>query len=138
MTSSLGRIMTGLREASREFIRECCNATADDQVIFTGSGSTAAINRLVGVLGISIPHGIEQKYNIRKMMEADDIPIICVGPYEHHSNQLPWSESLADIVEIRLTKRGVIDYGHLEEVVNDPKYANRKLKIGSFSAASNV
>jgi selenocysteine lyase/cysteine desulfurase len=61
-----------------------------------------------------------------------------VGPYEHHSNLLPWTESVAEVVEIGLTPKGQIDYDELERVASDPKYDSRPIKVGSFSIASNV
>ena len=59
-----------------------------------------------------------------------------IGPYEHHSNELPWRESLADVVVIPEDHDGRIDLARLEaELI---AHADRPLKIGSFSAASNV
>jgi selenocysteine lyase/cysteine desulfurase len=61
---------------------------------------------------------------------------VFVGPYEHHSNELPWRESIADVVVIDADADGHIDLAQLEaELV---RYAGRPLRIGSFSAASNV
>jgi selenocysteine lyase/cysteine desulfurase len=62
--------------------------------------------------------------------------VVFVGPYEHHSNELPWRESIADVVEILLADDGRIDMDDL--VVQLRAYADRPVKIGSFSAASNV
>jgi len=62
--------------------------------------------------------------------------VVFVGPYEHHSNELPWRESYADLVTIDEDDDGHVDLGHLaRELV---AYAHRPLRIGSFSAASNV
>jgi len=62
--------------------------------------------------------------------------VVFIGPYEHHSNELPWRESVAQVVTIPEDPDGRIDLdvlrGRLEE------YADRPLLIGSFSAASNV
>ena len=59
-----------------------------------------------------------------------------IGPYEHHSNELPWRESIADLVTIHEDGDGHVDLAHLERELE--RYADRPLKIGSFSAASNV
>ena len=62
--------------------------------------------------------------------------MVFIGPFEHHSNELPWRESIADVVMIPESPDGHIDAERLEaELV---RYADRPLKIGSFSAASNV
>ena len=63
-------------------------------------------------------------------------PVVFIGPYEHHSNELPWRESVADVVTIREDADGRVDLEHLEHELR--RHADRPLKIGSFSAASNV
>ncbi|NNC77719.1 MAG: aminotransferase class V-fold PLP-dependent enzyme, partial [Woeseiaceae bacterium] len=62
---------------------------------------------------------------------------VFVGPYEHHSNEISWRQSLATTVEVRIDKAGQVDLAHLEELLQDSRYEGR-LRIGSFSAASNV
>ena len=62
--------------------------------------------------------------------------MVFVGPYEHHSNELPWRESIADVVVIGEDADGHIDLADLERQLG--RYAQRPLQIGSFSAASNV
>ena len=59
-----------------------------------------------------------------------------IGPYEHHSNELPWRESIADVIEIPEDDDGRIDLSALERALQE--HADRPVKIGSFSAASNV
>jgi selenocysteine lyase/cysteine desulfurase len=61
---------------------------------------------------------------------------VFIGPYEHHSNELPWRESIADVVIIDEDADGHVSLDHLErELV---VHADRSTLIGSFSAASNV
>ena len=62
--------------------------------------------------------------------------MVFIGPYEHHSNELPWRESIADVVTIHEDADGHIDVDQLRAELE--RYADRELKIGSFSAASNV
>ena len=62
--------------------------------------------------------------------------MVFIGPYEHHSNELVWRESVADVVTIGESADGRIDVGHLERELR--RHADRALRIGSFSAASNV
>ena len=33
--------------------------------------------------------------------------MVFIGPYEHHSNELPWRESIADVVVIAEDQDGV-------------------------------
>jgi selenocysteine lyase/cysteine desulfurase len=61
---------------------------------------------------------------------------VFIGPFEHHSNELPWRESIADVCVIHEDADGHVDLEHLAEEL--ARFAARPLKIGSFSAASNV
>jgi len=134
--SSTGRVMTRLREQSRDVIRRAVNAGSDDVVVFVGSGATAAVNKLVGLLGITIPEPLEREHHLSAHIPEDRRPVVFVGPYEHHSNQLPWSCSIATIAEIALDERGCVSLADLQKKL--AAYRHRPLKIGAFSAASNV
>ena len=134
--SSTGRIMTELREEARSVIRRSVHADRDDVVLFVGAGATAAINKLVGLLGLKISEPLDREYGLSKHIPADRKPVVFVGPYEHHSNQLPWLESVADVVEVKLDAAGNIDLADLEQKLQ--QYGGRPLKLGTFSAASNV
>src|SRR4029453_914114 len=50
--SATGRRTTALREEARRVIHRAVGGSADDVVLFTGSGVTGAIDRLVRVLGL--------------------------------------------------------------------------------------
>ena len=129
--STTGRQMTALRDEARQIIHRAVNGRSDDVVLFTGTGSTAAIDKLVQVLGLRLPERLRLR-NVRN----GDRPVVFVGPYEHHSNELPWRESIADVVTIREDDDGRVDLDHLVHELR--RHASRPLKIGSFSAASNV
>jgi selenocysteine lyase/cysteine desulfurase len=117
-------------------IRRCVGAGDDHAVLFTGSGSTGAIDLMIRVLGLRIPCNLEERYRLSSRIPASERPVVFIGPFEHHSNELPWRESIADVVTIGEDPDGHIDLDHLErELVH---HADRSLKIGSFSAASNV
>lgn len=134
--SSTGRVMTQLREKSRCFIRRSVGAGEGDEVLFTGSGATAAINKLVGLLGLRIPDALERRFALSRHIPAAERPVVFIGPYEHHSNELPWVESIAEVVEVDLDDAGRIDLDDLERKL--AAHSDRPLKIGSFSAGSNV
>ncbi|MEN8114027.1 MAG: aminotransferase class V-fold PLP-dependent enzyme [Actinomycetota bacterium] len=135
-SSGTGLQTTRFREEAREMIRTCVNANDDHAVVFAGSGATAAIDRLVAVLGIRIPSTLEDRYALSDQIPQDERPVVFIGPFEHHSNELPWRESIADIVRIDEDADGHIDLAQLERELE--RHADRPLKIGSFSAASNV
>ena len=136
-TSGTGLQTTRFREEAREVIRRAVGASHDEHaVIFAGSGSTGAVDRLVGLLGIRIPRGLSETYGLEDRVPDDERPVVFVGPYEHHSNELPWRESIADVIEIKEDADGHIDLVELESRLVE--HARRPLLIGSFSAASNV
>jgi selenocysteine lyase/cysteine desulfurase len=135
-SSGTGLQTTRLREDARRIIKECVNGDASTAVIFAGSGSTGAIDRLIGVLNLRIPADLDARYGLSALIPADERPVVFIGPFEHHSNELPWRESIADVVVIPETPDGHIDATRLAEELR--RFADRPLKIGSFSAASNV
>jgi len=116
--SYCGGFMTRLRQEARGVIAAHCGAGAGHAVIFTGSGATAGINRLVALYGVG-PGSL-----------------VIVGPYEHHSNILPWRESGAEVIEIPEAATGGPDFAVFAEVLAE--IAPGRNTICSFSAASNV
>jgi len=135
-TSATGLQTSRFREEARLLIREATGAGEDDAVIFCGSGATAAIAKLIDVLNLRLPADLDARHELSSGIPADERPVVFIGPYEHHSNELPWRESIADLVVIDEDADGCIDRGHLERAL--ARWERRPLKIGSFSAASNV
>jgi selenocysteine lyase/cysteine desulfurase len=135
-SSGTGLQTTRFREEAREIIRTALGASQEHAVIFCGSGSTGAINRMVDVLNLRIPADLDDRYHLMPLIPAAERPVVFIGPYEHHSNELPWRESIADVVVIHEDHDGHIDEDHLKEEL--VRHRDRPVKIGSFSAASNV
>jgi selenocysteine lyase/cysteine desulfurase len=135
-SSGTGLQTTRFREQAREIIRASLGANQEHAVIFCGSGSTAAINRMVDILNLRLPADLDDRYHFASLIPAAERPVVFIGPFEHHSNELPWRESIADLVVIHEDHDGHIDQRHLKEEL--VRYRDRPLKIGSFSAASNV
>ncbi|WP_432831661.1 aminotransferase class V-fold PLP-dependent enzyme [Dactylosporangium sp. CA-092794] len=135
-SSGTGLQTTRLREDARQIVNEAVGGDAETVVIFTGSGSTAAIDKMVHILGLRVPAGLEDRYELSAHIPPADRPVVFIGPFEHHSNELPWRESIADVVVIPEDHNGHIDLDRLREEL--ARHADRPLKIGSFSAASNV
>ncbi|MFI6711508.1 aminotransferase class V-fold PLP-dependent enzyme [Nonomuraea sp. NPDC050478] len=124
-SSGTGLQTTRLREEARRIIHDAVGAGPDDVVLFCGSGATGAANKLVAILELR-----------DRATRAGGRPVVFVGPYEHHSNELPWRESGAETVAIGQDRDGRIDLGELRAQL--VRHADRPLLIGSFSAASNV
>ena len=135
-SSGTGLQTTRLREDARRIIREAVGGDDATAVIFAGSGCTGAIDRLVGILGLRVPSNFEDRWGASALVPADQRPVIFIGPYEHHSNEVMWRECVADVVVIPQDLDGHVDLQALREQLL--AHADRPLRIGSFSAASNV
>ena len=135
-SSATGLQTMHLREEARELIRAALGAGDEHAVVFAGSGATGAIDRLIRVLGLSVPAELDDRYALTERIPADERPVVLVGPYEHHSNELPWRESIAEVVAISEDGDGRIDLAALKDALQAT--AGRSLRIGAFSAASNV
>ncbi|MEE8396461.1 MAG: aminotransferase class V-fold PLP-dependent enzyme [bacterium] len=134
--SGTGLQTTRFREDARKIIHRACGCGDDDVVIFTGSGATAAIHKMIHILNLSLPRDLDTRHRLSDSIPPQDRPVVFIGPYEHHSNEISWRETIADVVVIHEDADGQIDQGQLEEELQ--RYAGRSLKLGSFSAASNV
>jgi selenocysteine lyase/cysteine desulfurase len=135
-SSGTGLQTTRLREDSRRIIRDAVGGDDGTVVLFAGSGTTGAVSKLIGVLGLRIPSALEDRYRLSEHIPATERPVVFIGPYEHHSNEVPWRETIADVVTIPQDPDGHIDLDALRRALVE--YADRPLRIGSFSAASNV
>ena len=135
-SSGTGLQTTRFREDARAIIADAVGAGDGSVVLFCGSGSTGAIDKLVSVMGLRIPSTLDDLHGLSATIPADQRPVVFIGPFEHHSNELPWRESIADVVTIPEDADGHVDIAALETAL--ASYTSRPLLIGSFSAASNV
>ncbi len=139
------RLMT-----AEESIKRLLNADTSYKLIAVGSGTTGAVHRLQQILGVYIPPACRdmlarsasaflgaEGYARLEAHLRDVRPVVLVGPYEHHSNEVSWRECLAEVVEVELAGNGLLDLEDLEEKASRADYKGRRL-IGAFSAASNV
>ncbi|MEP6759388.1 MAG: aminotransferase class V-fold PLP-dependent enzyme [Actinomycetota bacterium] len=136
-SSGTGMQTTRFREDARRSILQTCGGdAATHAVVFAGSGSTGAIDKLVTCLNLRVPADLDSRYQLRDRIPAGERPVVFIGPYEHHSNELAWRESIALVIEIPEDHDGRIDLAALEAALIE--HGDRPVKIGSFSAASNV
>ena len=124
-SSGTGRHTTRLREQARQLIHQAVGGTDQDLIMFCGSGATGAVAKLAGLLELGRP-----------AVTPGPRPVVLVGPFEHHSNLLPWRESAAEVVEVGEDANGQLDLAELEARL--AHLAGRPLVVGSFSATSNV
>ena len=120
-------------DIARENLKKYLGLTNDFVVFPCGSGATGAIKKFQELLGLYIPPATKARFNIN----VDDLekPLILVGPFEHHSNEISYREALCDILRIPLDETGNVDLEFLANALEENK--DRQL-IGAFSTASNV
>lgn len=119
-SSFCGRYTSRLRESARKTIRDALGADHNHEVLFAGSGATGAVDKLIRLL--------DQVY------EPESLEVF-IGPYEHHSNDLPWRASKWRTRRIALDRSGVIDLKQLATALADSTASHR---IVAVSAVSNV
>ena len=133
-SSATGLQTTRLREDARRLILRAVGGTDDDVVLFCGSGATGAIDKLVQILGLRIPAGLEDDFHLSRHDSGGASGRSCSSvPYEHHSNELPWRESIADVVTILEDADGRVDLAHLESELHPlrgPAAEDRQLLRG--------
>ncbi|MBT4638445.1 MAG: aminotransferase class V-fold PLP-dependent enzyme [Deltaproteobacteria bacterium] len=143
-----GKYMTRLLHQAEAKIKRLVNAGEHGKIIAAGSGATGALLKLQQILGIYIPPVTRERFyqTLEKSPLAgegllEDIesnkPVIFVSPYEHHTNELMWRESFAEVVVIKLDSRGMLDLDDLEARLASENYTN-KVCLASFSAGSNI
>lgn len=127
-----GGCMTHSYHLAHQIIKKHVNADADDVIITCGSGMTGALAKFQRILGMRVPEHIRPMVNLPE----EDRPVVFITHMEHHSNHTPWIESLVDLVVLPPNEKLEVCPEHLEMALQ--KYEDRKLKIGSFCACSNV
>jgi selenocysteine lyase/cysteine desulfurase len=145
-----GRGTSRLLHVAEDAIKRVVNAGPHGKIIACGTGATGAIDKLQQILGVAIAPATRARLNEQliqffgtdRSRAFDEYqrarqPVIFVGPYEHHSNEVSWRQGLATVVTVDLRDDGGIDLEHLAALLGDPAYRDRP-RIGSFSAASNV
>lgn len=118
---------------ARRHLKSSLKLEADFALLPCGCGATSAIKRFQEIMGIYIPPATRKRFNIDGDMKSR--PLVIVGPYEHHSNEVSYREALCDVVRVGLDEKGVVDLQQLENILKTNKYTQ---VIGAFCIASNV
>jgi selenocysteine lyase/cysteine desulfurase len=122
-SSQTGKVSTYAYQHARNIIKRSVNANASDVLVTTGTGMTSALSKLQRIIGLHARY-------------ESDKPVIFITHMEHHSNQVPWYEINADVVILPPDENNLVDPKILSKELE--KYSDRSLKIGSFTACSNV
>ena len=131
-TSVTGTLMTKSYHHAQQKIKEHVNASKDDVIITAGFGMTAVINKLQRILGMRICGEVTHGDCLKKAEK----PVVFVTHMEHHSNHTSWFETVSDVVVLPPGEDMLVDLSVLEAELK--RYQKRKVKIGSFTACSNV
>lgn len=118
---------------AREHLKGLLGLDGSFALMPCGCGATGAVKRLQEILGLYIPPATRARY--RELPPTYEMPLVIVGPYEHHSNEISYREALCETVRVGLNTKGLVDLEHLEEILKENQ--DREL-IGSFCIASNV
>jgi len=124
--SACGIMMKNLINDTKNYIRQCFNIDKSKKIIFTGTGTTCAINHLVHTL----------------KLESNNKVNIFLSPLEHHSNYLPWIELTKKHKNILLHVIPVntnfeIDINYLENKLKENSDIH-DINIVTLTACSNV
>lgn len=130
-TAETGSRMTWAYHQALQIIKSHVNAGPGDVIIAAGSGMTTEINKLIRMLGLK---RYDSNFDPRSL--GNDRPVVFITHMEHHSNQTPWYETIAEVVVLPPGDGLIFNPDSLEEELR--KYKDRSMKIGSFSACSNV
>ncbi len=131
-SSDTGMIMTNVYKLSHQILKQHVNAGKDDIIITAGFGMTSVINKLQRIMGMRVPEQAQPFFN----MPLHDRPVVFLTHMEHHSNHTSWLETNADVVVLEPDENLLVNPAVLEKAIK--KYRNRPVKIGSFTACSNV
>ncbi|MDX4038665.1 aminotransferase class V-fold PLP-dependent enzyme [Aliarcobacter skirrowii] len=134
--STNAKITTKYYEGAKQSLRNSLALDDDFVVLPSGFGATGAIKKLQEILGVYIPPKTKERLKQKGLKDIKkSMPLVIVGPYEHHSNEISFRESLALTKRVKLTSEGLIDLKHLKKILEKNKH--REI-IGSFTIASNV
>ena len=131
-TTFSGSAMTMAYHEARHIIKDHVHASKEDILIIEGTGMTGVVNKFQRILGMRIPDNLKEFTSI----PPEQKPIVFITHMEHHSNQTSWLETIADVEIIPYDETGLVDIDHLGQLVD--QYKDRKLKIASVTACSNV
>src|SRR5690348_12297543 len=96
-TTVTGTLMSEAYAQAKLVIKQHVNANEEDVLIFCGSGTTHAVNKLQRILGFRMPERLEDYIKEDKLEIHEALrPIVFVTHMEHHSNQVSWLETIAD------------------------------------------
>lgn len=126
-----------LEEAEEIILNQCHTSSEFHFVISTENGCTGAIARMQQIIGTYMSSSTMSRLNsFREPRQAcsaqkmtnqlnflenmkssmrinNQLPLVVISPYEHHSNEITWRMQLCDIEKVNFDDEGLMDYDHL-------------------------
>ncbi len=132
-TTETGTLMTNAYHTAHNIIKKHVGANEYDVIITAGAGMTAVVNKLQRIFGLRNC----AKFTLdRECIVKDEQPVVFITHMEHHSNHTSWLETIAKVVVLEPDDQNRVNPDELVRQLELHK--NAKLKIGSFTAGSNV
>ncbi len=114
-------------------LHQCLELDEEFVILPSGCGATAAIKKFQELLGLYIPPATAKRLKLK--VDKSELPLVIVGPYEHHSNEVSYREALCELKRVKLNEDGLMNLVQLEEILKENQH--REI-IGTFCIASNV
>ncbi|MFO7615662.1 MAG: aminotransferase class V-fold PLP-dependent enzyme [Bacteroidales bacterium] len=130
--SESGTLMTKAYHYAHQLIKKHVNAGPNDVILTAGSGMTTVVNKLQRILGLRTCGRLSGA----ECLDCSEKPVVFLTHMEHHSNHMSWYESNVDVVLLDPDPDLLISLDELRNKLLE--YKDRKLKIGAFTACSNV
>jgi len=127
-SSYTGKFMTEAYHFALKEIKRHVNAGSDDVIVTSGFGMTSSVNKFQRILGL-------KNYSF-VFANPKERPVVFVTHMEHHSNQTSWYETIAEVVVVEPDENLMVSPANLRRTLEN--YSDRPMKIGSFTACSNV
>lgn len=131
-TTESGTMMTKSYQYAHKKIKDHVHASENDVIITAGTGMTDVINKFQRILGMKT----NQFFNKDHFEKIPEKPVVFITHMEHHSNHTSWLETYSDVVLLEPDAHNLVNPDSLRKEIG--KYKNRKMKIGAFTACSNV
>ena len=131
-TCESGQLITKAYHEAQHIIKEHVNAGPGDVLITSGFGLTGVLVKFQRILNLKVP----EKDIYGEFKHHGKKPVVFITHMEHHSNHTSWYHTIADVEVIPPGDGLLVDPEKLKHLLK--KYEDRPLKIGSFTACSNV
>lgn len=131
-TSYTGSAMTTAYARARKIIKNHVNASPEDVLLTVGTGMTGALLKFQRILGLKLGETFRDKVQLSE----SEKPIVFLTHMEHHSNQVSWLETIADVVVVPCNEEGLVCMDTWQKTIGE--HSHRHWKIASITAASNV